>query len=327
MNLKVKTRKQDLHRLRLGFRGFFRCLGLVFRNRKTHYVITTFGIGDAVMACAYLRAYREAYGIEHITVVGKKSKGDVIKLYHKEYDDLLLLDDAAVVQLSDAFLFDAAYYLFYKWLFRMTPAVIMCYIKNFDMIFWQHSFFRRMSMYDLYKGMIYMLPESASTVYPDISRLPDVSHVIVKTGAARGRSVLILPAANSVCGIEEGFWNDMVIQLKAKGLACFSNVVNEKDKPLPNTTGVSLSVTETAAFAGHCGYVLSLRSGMCDIIQYIDCKMAVLFSHDDGEGRRFFYSMAKEPGAADISEFVVPWRDYKETISDILLFFEKGDTP
>ena len=302
--MRKSPRKQDMHRFRLGIPGFFGCLGLLIKNRRTHYVLSTYGVGDALMACAYLKAYKNAYNIPHVTLVGKKSKEDIFRMYQGEYDDLMILSDKKMIRLTNAFLFDFAYHFFYKWRFRITPAVINCHIKNFDMLNKNDNYFyETATMEGLYKSLLFMLPENVSATAPDTSGLPDIQEIAAALGAKPGKSVLLLPYANSVQMIDMDFLEGLAERLASEGYACFTNSSTPKESALPGTAKVSFGIAETTAFIRYCGNMVSLRNGMCDIAQYIDCKMAVVYPGRVRAGTRLFYALGVSDSQAEVAEF------------------------
>jgi len=319
-------RKRDMHRLRLGLAGFFGCLRLLLKNRRTHYVLSTYGIGDALMACAYLKAYKTAYNIPHVTLVGKKSKEDIFRMYTDAYDSLMIIGDKRMVRLTNAFLFDFAYHLFYKWKFRITPAVINCHIRNFDMLNKNDNFYYETStMENLYKSLLYMLPKDVSAMRPDLSRLPDVRDIARSIGIEPGKSVLLFPYANSIQMIDIGFWNALTEQLVKEGFICYTNAAGPKEKPLFGTEIVSLGIAETAAFVQHCGNMVSLRNGMCDITQYVQCKMAVIYSDKDRASTRHFYGLDGMDKPSELIEFNYSASDESKVIEKIVAFIKGGN--
>jgi ADP-heptose:LPS heptosyltransferase len=319
------NRRRDLHRLRLGMMGFFRCIKLLLRNRRTHYVISTFGVGDALMACAYLRAYKETYHIPHVTLVGKKSMRDIFRMYEGEYDELLLMEDAQIVQLSDAFLFDFAYNLFYKWMFLITPAVIICHIKNFEMMIKRADnwFYRTTTMQDLYKAMLFMLPADAKMVRPDTTVIPDVSELAASCGAIAGKSIVLSPYAFSVEKIDSTFWEELARRLSEEGYVCFTNTFKPGEKPVGDTKAISFGLMETASFTQYCGNMIALRSGLCDLTQYMACKMAVIYPDRDVGGTRSFFGLNDHEGASEIREFTYHQTLQDKMIAEICSFFTK----
>jgi hypothetical protein len=289
-------------------------------------VLSTFGIGDAIIACAYLRAYKKTYNIPHITLVGKKSMSDIFMLYEKEYDELLLLEDKKIVQMTDAFLFDFAYYWFYRWKFQITPAVIVCHIKNFNILNYKNNaFFDSSRMYDLYKSVLYMLPQDASMVLPDVRLLPDIRDKTDGQDVIEDRSVILLPFANSVQKIDIEFWNALAARLTDDGYVCFTNTNRPGDKPIIGTKAISFGIAQTAAFIQYCGRAVSLRNGMCDLIQYIDCKLAVVYSETENGCTKHFYGLGGHGEIAEIKEFTPLSENYAISIDDICEFLRTGN--
>ena len=313
-------KKVDKHRNKLGRRGLIRWLYLLARNKKTHYVITTFGIGDAIAACKYLKAYRKTYNISHITLIGKKNKGDIIKLFSQEYDDLILLDDKEIVELSDAFLLDYPYTRFFKWSFRVTPAVLICHIRDFDFSVRKGSILRETTMEGLYRSLVFNLKDDVREEKPVFPKCD--LEIFKKTGAIQGSSVLFAPDANSVSKLDDRFWISLVDYYTKKGVLCFTNVVKKTDKPLPGTIGVSFSAVETAQFAEYCGHVVSLRSGLCDLMKYVKCKMAVIYGGDDAEMTKHFYSLQDGEKKAIINEYLIDDDNFVEQEKLIIDFME-----
>lgn len=100
--------------------------------------------------------------------------------------------------------------------------------------------------------------------YPDLKRI------------RKGRAVIISPYAKSVPALPQDLWKDIVVDYKENGYQCFTNI-SGGEEPLPGTEGISPQIAELKSVVEWAGTFIGLRSGLCDVIQYADCRKLAVY--------------------------------------------------
>ncbi|MCM1100977.1 MAG: hypothetical protein NC398_06290 [Acetatifactor muris] len=92
----------------------------------------------------------------------------------------------------------------------------------------------------------------------------------------QGKSVILAPYAKSVTMLPQTFWKDIVQELRAKGYSCFTNVAGG-EKPLEGTTAVCPTIAQMQSVVERAGIFIGIRSGICDVIRYADCRKIAFY--------------------------------------------------
>ena len=88
-----------------------------------------------------------------------------------------------------------------------------------------------------------------------------------------------MPYANSLALLSDSFWDKLVCLLKKAGYTVFTNVGSYRgERALAGTEPICKGLLETAIFCEGCDAVISLRSGMCDLLAFSSAKLIVLNS-------------------------------------------------
>ena len=95
----------------------------------------------------------------------------------------------------------------------------------------------------------------------------------------KGRTILICPGATSAAmPNSDEIWMSVGNCLKQKGFSVVFNA--ENDAHCKGFDTIFYDVKTTAAFAEHAGYVISLRSGLADLLAYVThAKILAIYSH------------------------------------------------
>ena len=92
-----------------------------------------------------------------------------------------------------------------------------------------------------------------------------------------GKSVILSPYANSVTNLSNTIWLEIVEFYKNSGYNIYTNAVGN-EKEILGTKKISLPLDEMQSLVEEAGIFIGLRSGLCDIIKYADCKKIALYS-------------------------------------------------
>ena len=92
----------------------------------------------------------------------------------------------------------------------------------------------------------------------------------------RGNAVLFSPYAKSVTALPDLLWKQIVDSYRQRGYQCFTNVAGG-ERPLAGTQPVSPKISEIQSLAEYAGTFIGIRSGICDVLRYAECKKAALY--------------------------------------------------
>jgi len=92
----------------------------------------------------------------------------------------------------------------------------------------------------------------------------------------KGKAVIFSPYAKSVTALDKKLWEQIVTYYKNKGFQCFTNVIGD-EKALPYTEPISPRISEIQSLVEHAGVFVGIRSGLCDVIKYANCKKIALY--------------------------------------------------
>lgn len=125
----------------------------------------------------------------------------------------------------------------------------------------------------IYRCGVFGLPEDVKPVKPRTEKLrqyPGLQNI------CKGKAVIFSPYAKSVTALPESLWEDIVRYYKGKGYQCLTNAVGE-EQALAGTLRISPAICELQSVAEHAGTFIGIRSGLCDVLKYAECKKTALY--------------------------------------------------
>lgn len=268
------TLRKDLMCMLAAIPGFFMCLYYLIRNRRTHYVVISFGLGDAMLSCMYLPAFRRAKSIRHITVIGKRRMAVLYDAFRDCYDDRILLSEGAAIRISNAMRFDPGFYLFHRWAGRIT--------LSHESGFMRHYLLKRapgLKMPDIFRSGVFGLFPDAPRQLPAPIR-PDVEPLVRRHRLPPGRTVILAPYANSLGSLPGELFEKLAGELNRLGYACVTNLDPGHPDPVPGTEGLTCDLGEALALAEYGGHVVGVRSGLLDWLSLGRCRITAIYPRD-----------------------------------------------
>lgn len=136
--------------------------------------------------------------------------------------------------------------------------------------------FKQVSLLDMYKMLLgidmYCMP-----ITPKFQKsyTDEVSEIFLKNGLKKGNTVLLCPQANSVNHLDVLFWSRLAESIRIKGL--IPVVLNLQ---LDEFIKIDFSLTYAIPFVEYGGYVVSLRSGFCDLISTSKAKKIIIYPNE-----------------------------------------------
>jgi len=102
-----------------------------------------------------------------------------------------------------------------------------------------------------------------------------------------GSTVVLAPYAKSSLTLSIDNWVKIIEEMKKAGLYPVTNV-GRSESPLPGTMGITVPFDEALPFSELAGHVISIRSGLCDILATSRSKLTVIYPQQR-YGRISFY--------------------------------------
>lgn len=237
-------------------------------NKSTCYVVCPYGIGDTLYVAALMGSYkRQNPGIRRVCMIVKKEHAQIPDWFDAVDEKIVsdvMVNDLNVFSVSTGTwkLKNYLYGHFRKepdW--RLFPEFGNCEIKN---------------MVYRYKKLVLQLSASCAMEEPKIVPDPELQMALMEEYEIGERTIILMPYANSTMLMERGFWERMVEILIELGYQVITNVKGDDELPIKGTRGLCADIATTAALCEFCRLVISLRSGLCDVLAFTEAKLVVL---------------------------------------------------
>ena len=243
-------------------------------NVPSRIVMLCTGLGDQMLWLSQMPAFRRKNG--PVTAVLTKGNGirEIAELYEgRAFDKLVDLGTPRPPALAE---------------------VMSSHFHPPPVLWATHIWFDERERYQLIAGgagiadlirIVYDLPPASAPAAPEISMAARMAAAerMSRLALPIGRTVLLAPWANSwQCALSDGWWAAAAAQLAHRGYKVVVNVSNLRGSDfvgLPGTTPIELPLAEVIPFAELAGGFLSMRSGLCDLLAFAECRKMVVYPH------------------------------------------------
>jgi len=254
------------------YNPFFRELIFFFlynkiRPAKRGYTIFSMGgIGDIFLNCILLKAFKDKFGGK-LKLVVKSHMTEIANMFTYAVDDIIPVK----YNQRD---FSSC---FYRKTFAEDRFVLahpcQSYFENTKPLLG----YKNINLLDICK-LTLNLDFKAEISMPVIDEKYRISaeEKFKNHHLRQGKTVIIAPEARTVEVLGVSFWKELVKELKEKGYDVFLNAI-DKDSIFDGVEYEFVSFGEIIPFANLCGHVISVRSGLCDILAVSDCRLHVIY--------------------------------------------------
>jgi len=237
---------------------------------RTWGLVCPYGIGDTYLVCALARGLLHRRGGDKVVLL--------TRAWHQEMAALFPDDITRSVLLQEAHLrtFQALRYrrplqpgepvVAHPWSHATQPGI-------------PDHLAPRLSLLDRYRHL-FQLPQDTPLTRPHI---PQAAYDSARTrmhavGLPEGRTVLLAPEAVSLDMLPHAFWQHLVRTLRKAGWAVAMNRPGRGPAMvLEGVVPLSFPLQEAIPLAELAGWVISSRSGLCDLLSSADCRFSVLY--------------------------------------------------
>lgn len=229
----------------------------------TLLMICPYGIGDTYFASGLVQHVLKARGRKKLSVLCAPQQRFIPKLFNASYEAHTLPEwlDVRILKESGPLPENILYAHF-----QTSEAVNLIGFKGVTLL-------------DAYRGL-FNLPLDTPFPTPKLVGSDDrkrVKEFFAQHKLQVGKTALLAPEAVSVGEFGPEFWHKLATKLRSKGY----NVVLNSDKfkaDIPHDTTLgTLDLDRIPAVAEAAGLVVSLRSGLCDLLSSVDCRLVVMY--------------------------------------------------
>lgn len=234
-------------------------------DQRKAYLLSPFGLGDTAILCGLKSEIEKAYQ-EQVILVVKESHETILKMYEIEeyetYKNCRFDSNSNLLKIiSDSVKFPQKgklYVAHYDW----SPKRRLLHIQDGNLFF---------GMLDFYKGFLGLTWECDFRYPRQVPRsifVEDQLKIKLKLkgiNAPLNKICLLIPEVHSLSPLPVKYWCDLAEKVKDDGLIPVTSVCSE-DFEIPGIKNVSLTLQELITFSMLSAKVISMRSGLCDLI-------------------------------------------------------------
>lgn len=267
---------------------------LLWRDRKTVYVIPYIGLGEYCIGLGYLDTLKKTRGYEHITLLVPPNRAEVARFY-PYWDSLLVLKEHHYLGVACFGSIPVG-----RSIARRIKRIVGFYFSQYI----KKSLLSNNpgTHVDAVLKMVWKIPRESRRNAP---RVPDIDmdSMARKYNLKYQKTVLFNPytSGDAVQEIPGRVYEELIRALRQNGFTVVT-ITNGTQKPLTGTQGVPASLAEAWHLARWCGYVIGTRSGFFDFIRLSGCHMFCVY--DPWYEKRDVYSLIPPEGEGDVHEYV-----------------------
>lgn len=236
----------------------------------THIYVEHYpGTGDVYLTCALLQKYHlEHYGDTKyiLTVIG----GGSVKIAK-----LLGIKDVVLLSQEES---DAM--IAYSRFIRELPNFKILHYSPIELhtrILDNMASYKDLDFMTMYLSVVFdNMKWDNSVSFPEFNNDDIIDEYFDENGLKKGKTVILFPNANTIEDLPWQCWEHFARRLREVGFTVCTNV-EPGGFVIPGTCDVFVPYAHLKSFVEKAGYIVSLRSGVCDIIADSECYKFVLY--------------------------------------------------
>jgi ADP-heptose:LPS heptosyltransferase len=241
--------------------------GDVHLDHDTFYIVCPYGIGDTLYVASLAESFKKSRSIAKLCLIVKQGHRQIPDWFDA-IDEKIVSDEIVnTLNLFSIFIGNYEYNNYLYGHFRkdkngaILPEYGACEIKN---------------MIYRYKKLVFHLPPECLLEEPKITPDELLFERLMSEYHFNQNCIILMPYANSTALISAQFWAVLASFFINLGFTVFTNVKDAEESPVLNTIGLCADLATMAAICECCRLVISLRSGICDILAFTETNLVVL---------------------------------------------------
>ena len=239
---------------------------------KTEWgIVFPHGMGDLYLTCAFARAVREQRGGDGFAVFVRPDHAYLPTLF-PAVTRIVPVADFNLKRLQQNFHFERGR------LFSVFP------LHNFLNVM-GHNGVHFLDYYCLFLNL--ELGTRPSPPRPQSrDELERGRALLRKEGLRPGRTILVAPDASSVRLVPAEFWPELAAAFRARGFDVATNSPKGAEHRISGLPPLDVPLELFISVATAAGSVVSIRSGVCDLLAHADCRLTIVYPDEPDEARR-----------------------------------------
>ena len=237
-------------------------------NDDTFYILFPCSIGDTWYAASFISSYLSYKKINRkICYVVKHSHEGIIRWFISA-DEAVIISDELVEELNS---FSVA-----NGIWQLDNYLYTHFKKNPDLSLFREYYDNSGCMIDKYRQLVFNLPAKAHMATPLFAEPAKELSARYKIDK---KTIILMPYAKSTYPLPTVFWESLVRLLAKHGYRILTNT-GPGESPIEGTEAIAESVSDTVLLCRKALAVISLRSGICDILAATDVIMFVIYTNN-----------------------------------------------
>lgn len=235
-------------------------------DRNTVYICCPASIGDTLYAAAFVKAYKEEIlSVQKVCLILKQGHRELGRLF-PAVDEILVSDE--IVEILDQ-------YSLYTQTWKLKNYIYGHFKKSLRFEYYlEYGQEACRTILPRYRGLIMNLSTDAEP-----EKIIQPKNIIREKSGKR--EVIIMPYAKTAKMLPDAFWEVLVKRLMEQGYYVYTNVGSKTETAIQGTTAIKESLLNTASFCENCTAVISLRSGLCDLLGFTETKLIIINTSEE----------------------------------------------
>ncbi len=235
------------------------------------FVLCPYGIGDTLYVAALIKSYKEYHKDNRRVCLIVKENHSVIAEWFTGIDEKIVSNE--LVELLNAYAVSTQTWQLKNFLYGHFKKD-----KDVWRLFPEYHEIAEKNMVSRYKQLVFQLPEEAMlekiSIQTDVDKFTEEYKIDKKT-------VILMPAVVSAPPMPEVFWTTLAQILQKFGYHVLTNVKDEKEWVIPGTEPISESLDVISRLGEEALLVVSVRSGICDVLALTNTLLVVINTRKD----------------------------------------------
>lgn len=249
-------------------------------GRRSWFIVQPYSRGDTYLTCALMEGFRAEHGriADDLVLVVKASHLPIARMFERHVSRIVTIEDTQLDALAEGLR-----HLGLRHDLAPDRAVVLHPMHMDD---GRADALTRMpgfSQKHMYAQLL-RLPLETPLSVPDLPEAwaDEARAYAASVGMPAGRSVILMPDANSYPTVDDAFWCRLVAGLREAGWSVFTNVFGRNGgaprEPFPGTVGIRPPLGVLLPLAAHAGWVVSTLTGGMNILisARVPCRKTVV---------------------------------------------------
>ena len=235
----------------------------VLLDDNTLYVCCPYGIGDTLYVAALIDSYKSYYSINKDICLIVKDKHSFIPNYFDSIDKVIASDN--LVNLLNHFSITTQTWRLENYLYGHFKK------SEYRVLYSEYYTTPNKCMIQRYKQLVFGIPLNSTLCKPSFKEL-----ILPESYSLDKNTIILMPYAMSTPLLPSFFWDLLAQILNRLGYHLYTNVKDETEAPINGTFPLSCSLEEIITISEPCFAVISLRSGICDLLAYTNTHLIII---------------------------------------------------